>query len=413
MRYDRQLRRPVGTRARQTLGCQRAALRGGTLLRRHRQDRRRHPEPAGDARSGRLHLLQGGSRRPRDGWLRARSQAVERFADSGRLRVPAAARGLGPVRDPDDQCDPSHAVSGDCADQDASQRAGELHARRELRSRRGARSARVFRVRRLQLGGDRQLRRRRPARRRVDRRRRGADRFVGRRRSPLRAVSRQSPASRRSHGRVARIALRDAMAARGARHRSAVAPLALVRPAEGEARRLRHQAQLGARELFSSGGSFTGAVHTGNARVAAVRARRTARVPRGRRGIRPDVVLQVRAQGARCAGGAAAAVRQRDRRAHREDGVHRDAEHTWRLRERPHDHASCRRHVLHPDRLGPGHARRIVDRAPRRRKRIRGPGRRHQRLLGDFVDGAEIGSAAAHTRARRSIQDRTSVLNDC
>ena len=76
--------------------------------------------------------------------------------------------------------------------------------------------ARLFRVRGIQLGGHRQLRRRRPARRRVDRRRRSADRPVGRRHPPLRAVSRQPPASRRSHGRIARPALRDALAARGA-----------------------------------------------------------------------------------------------------------------------------------------------------------------------------------------------------
>ena len=38
------------------------------------------PDAAGDSRSRRLHLLQGGSRRPRDGRLRAGRQAVERAA---------------------------------------------------------------------------------------------------------------------------------------------------------------------------------------------------------------------------------------------------------------------------------------------------------------------------------------------
>ena len=52
---------------------------------------------------------------------------------------------------------------------------------------------------------------------RMDRRRRSADRPVGRRHPPLRAVPRQPPASRRPHRRVARPALRDALAARGAR----------------------------------------------------------------------------------------------------------------------------------------------------------------------------------------------------
>ena len=77
--------------------------------------------------------------------------------DPEHVPVPAARRGLGPVRDPDDQRDPPHAVPGDRAGQDAAQRAGELHARRQFHPRRGARAAQLFRLRRLQLGRHRQL----------------------------------------------------------------------------------------------------------------------------------------------------------------------------------------------------------------------------------------------------------------
>ena len=68
----------------------------------------------------------------------------------------------------------AHAVPRDRAGQDAAQRARELHARRQLHPRRGARAAPLLRRRRLQLGGDRQLGRRGEADRRVDRRGRAA-----------------------------------------------------------------------------------------------------------------------------------------------------------------------------------------------------------------------------------------------
>jgi hypothetical protein len=69
------------------------------------------------------------------------------------LPVPAAGRGLGPVRAADDQRHPPHAVPGDGAGEDAAQRPRELHARRQLHPRRGARAARLLRLRRLQLAG--------------------------------------------------------------------------------------------------------------------------------------------------------------------------------------------------------------------------------------------------------------------
>ena len=64
----------------------------------------------------------------------------------------------------DAQRDPSHAVPGDRAGQDAAQRTGELHARRQLHPRRGARGRRLLRVRRIQFGRHRERRRRRQAR---------------------------------------------------------------------------------------------------------------------------------------------------------------------------------------------------------------------------------------------------------
>ena len=79
------------------------ALRRRALLPRHQGDPRRHARHAGGARSGRLPLFQGGGRRHRHGRLRAEGQAVERGPDPRRLRVPAAARGLGSFRDPDDR----------------------------------------------------------------------------------------------------------------------------------------------------------------------------------------------------------------------------------------------------------------------------------------------------------------------
>ena len=55
-------------------------------------------------------------------------------------------------------------------------------------------------------------------------------------------------------------------------------------------------------------------LHARHARVAAARAGGAARVPRGCRRLRPDVVREIRAEGPRCAGRAATAVRERDGR---------------------------------------------------------------------------------------------------
>ena len=190
-----QLRRPVGAAVRRAGRRERAAVFGRALLHRHRPHRRRAPDAAGDARPRRLHLLQGRGRRPGDGRLRAEGQAVDGGPDPAALPVPAAGRGLGPVRAADDQRHPPHALPGDGRDQDAAQRAGELHARRQLHPGRGAGAARLLRLRRLQLGRHRQLRRRRPADGRMDRRRRGAAATCG---TWTSAASAPSPANRKA-----------------------------------------------------------------------------------------------------------------------------------------------------------------------------------------------------------------------
>ena len=79
LRHARQLRRPVGARVRPRSPASTCrSTRPSTSTSSPTADRRRHAGPAGDPRSGRLHLLQGGSRRPGDGRLRAGGQAVER-----------------------------------------------------------------------------------------------------------------------------------------------------------------------------------------------------------------------------------------------------------------------------------------------------------------------------------------------
>ena len=97
LRDLRQLHRPVGARARRAERREHPAAFGRALLHRHRADRRRASDAAGDARSRRLHLLQGGGRRPADGRLRAGGQALGHGRHPGQVRVPAPARGLGPV----------------------------------------------------------------------------------------------------------------------------------------------------------------------------------------------------------------------------------------------------------------------------------------------------------------------------
>ena len=212
----------------------------------------RSQRPAGDARSGRIHLLQGRGGGPGDGRLRARGQAVGRADDSGSVRVPVAGRRLGSIRNPDAKRDPPHALPRNGAGENAFERAREFHAGRQFHSRRGAGAQTLFRLRRIQLGRDRQCGRRGPPDGRMDCRRRCAGRSVGCRRATLRAFPCQSATPVRSHRRNAGAPLRDALAARRAGDSAPVAAVAAVRAAKGQGRRLRQQAQLGARQLFSA-----------------------------------------------------------------------------------------------------------------------------------------------------------------
>ncbi len=161
VRDARQLRGPVVARVRPPRRRHGSALRRRAFLPRHEADRRCFARHARHSRSGRLSLLQGGSRRHRDGRVRAEGEAVERRPDPRRLRIPAAARGLGPFRNPDEQRDPPHAVPRDSRGQAAAERTRELHARRQLHPGRSTGARGILRLRWIQLGGNRERRRRR------------------------------------------------------------------------------------------------------------------------------------------------------------------------------------------------------------------------------------------------------------
>ena len=93
-----QLRRPVGQAGRRVVRGERAAALVRALLRGDRADRRGASRPAHPARPGRLHLLQGGGGRPGGGRVRAERQAVGGARRAAvPVRVPVAARGLGPL----------------------------------------------------------------------------------------------------------------------------------------------------------------------------------------------------------------------------------------------------------------------------------------------------------------------------
>ncbi len=87
------------------------------------------------------------------------------------IRIPAPGRGLGPLRDPDEQraaADPGARGDGH---QEVLQRPGELHARQPVHPRRGARAGELLRRRGIQLGRHRHRRGCGACARRVDRQR--------------------------------------------------------------------------------------------------------------------------------------------------------------------------------------------------------------------------------------------------
>ena len=204
-RDRRQLRRAVGQAGRRDGRRQRSAAFGRALLRRHRGHRRRAPRPADPARPRRLHLFQGRGRRPGHRRIRAGSQAVGvARRDPVSVRIPAAGRGLGPLRDPDEQRAAAHPRARGDRHQEVLQRPGELHPRQPVHPRRGPRARQLLRRRRIQLGRHRHRGRRRAGACGVDRQRRADQRPHRRRHPPVRAVQRQQPLAARPGRRSAR-----------------------------------------------------------------------------------------------------------------------------------------------------------------------------------------------------------------
>ncbi len=162
----------------------------------------------------------------------------------------------------------------------------------------------------------------------------------------------------------------------------------------------------GARQLLPAGGHRRTALHAGHAGLAAVCSGGTARVPRGRRRVRSDILLEIRAQGPRRASGTATPVRQRHRRGDRAHGVQRDAERPRRIRKRSHHRSRGRARIHDHHRLGADHARFRLDRARHPRRRARRARRCLVRLRGAVADGSEGGGAARPIDLRRACRNR-------
>src|SRR5438067_13808916 len=126
----------------------------------------------------------------------------------------------------------------------------------------------------------------------MDHRWRSAFRCLRYRHPTLRALPCEPPPSRRPHRRVAGPALCNALAARRAENGAAAAPVAALRSAESETRGVRNEAQLGTRELLLARRRERTCLYLWRARLAALCARRAARVPRGRRAFRSNVVRE-------------------------------------------------------------------------------------------------------------------------
>ena len=193
-RDRRQLRRTVGQAGRRDGRRERAPAFGRALLRGDRAHRRRAPRPAHPARPRRLHLFQGGSRRPGHRRIRAGGQAVGGTRrDPVPVRIPAAGRGLGPFRDPDEQRIAADTRPRGYRHQEVLQRPRELHARQPVHPRRGARTRQLLRRRRIQLRRHRDRGRCGAGAGGVDRQRRTHQRPHRRRHPPVRALQRQQP----------------------------------------------------------------------------------------------------------------------------------------------------------------------------------------------------------------------------
>ncbi len=135
-----------------------------------------------------------------------------------------------------------------------------------------------------------------------------------------------------------RPALRPAVAEPRAGHR-ARRPTVTGALAGGRGRRdLRLQDGLGAAERLRADARRGARLLVGQALLAALVRGRAARHPRGGRGLRPDLVLQVRRRRPAGARGAAVGLRGRRRRAGRALRLHAVAQRARQLRGRPHRH---------------------------------------------------------------------------
>ena len=113
-------------------------------------DRRRDVEPADAARSGPPHLLEGGGRRAGDGRLRAQSQALGNRGLPERFEFQLLENDLDHFEPLLELAAGPRAGHADGRHQAVHQRAGKLHARRQLHPRRSAGGARRLCRRRLQ-----------------------------------------------------------------------------------------------------------------------------------------------------------------------------------------------------------------------------------------------------------------------
>ena len=294
----------------------RAAALGRALLRRHRADRGRAPRPADPARPRRLDVLQGGGRRPRRRRLRAGGEAVGAPAtDPVPVRVPAARGGLGPLLGAHGRRCAGCPALADTGIRKFYNGPEWFTPDNQFLMGEAPGPARLLRRRRLQLGGDRVRRWRRPRARGVDRRGEPTTDLVAvdiRRFAPYAATTagcatgwpRSSACTTRCRGRTAS-SRRRATSRRSPVHDRLAA--AARRSARGWAGSGRTSSRRRPRpEAYAWGkpaGSLVG--------------RGAARHPDGRGRLRPDVVLQVRRRGPGARGGAAVGLHRRRRRAGR------------------------------------------------------------------------------------------------
>ena len=331
-----------------------------------------------------------------------------------RFRIPAVSGGLGPVRDPDAKRDPPHAVPRDSGGEDAAERPGEFHRRRQLHPGRGAGSRRLLRLRGIQLRGHRQCRRRGPAHRRMDQ-------SAARPRSTCGTST--SAALRRFHANRRHLADRTVeslglhYAMRWPREE-----LQTVRPLRRSPLYDRLRAKgavfgsktlLGARQLFPSGWRRCSSVHIRHAR-AGCRC-----VLEEQRACREDVVVFDQTSFGKFVlkGRDALAVLQR-LCANDIDVVPGRMVYTAMLNARGGFESDLTITRFASDTFfiltGSGQTTRdaSLDRTAHRSRRIRRAGGRHERIFRDFADGAEIRTLARDGVARRPVESSAAVLDD-